>query len=119
MVGEIRSTEPNAFSRSNENQQDDHLPFCLEYDSRGNEGSPTFPMKKSSIKSTYGFDLNTQQDRAGSALATPNNVNFTPRKQPEKSAIRLEGLRTSERNLADPLVSLERRLANTDTRGIS
>lgn len=38
-----------------ENSQDDYLPFSLDDDSSGPEGSPSFVRKKSSMKSTYGF----------------------------------------------------------------
>ncbi|XP_028772975.1 serine/threonine-protein kinase ATG1c [Neltuma alba] len=115
MVDEICLTESNPL-RAKENHQEDCLPFFLDDDSCGPEGSPAFSRKKSSMKSTYGFDLNTQRDRAGSAFATSNNINFTSREQPENSAIMLDSHRTSARNLVDPLESLEQILANTGSR---
>ncbi|KAI9116031.1 hypothetical protein K1719_012961 [Acacia pycnantha] len=115
MVGGICLAEPNPLRRANENHQEDCLPFFLDDDSCPG-GSPSFSRKTSSIKSTYGFDLNAQKDRAGSAFTTSNNMNLTPRKQPENSAIRLDSHRTSARNLTDPLESLEQRLANTSLR---
>lgn len=116
MVGEICSTEPHPLTRAKENHQEDCLPFFLDDDPCGPEGNPSFSRKKSSIKSTYGFDLNTQQDRADSAFATSHNINFTSQQQPENSAIRLDSHRTLARNLAVPLESLEQRLANTGSR---
>lgn len=116
--GSICLTEPTPLRRAKENHQEDFLPFSLDDDSCPG-GSPSFSRKTYSIKSTYGFDLYAQKDRAGSAFATSNNVNLTPQMQPENSAIRLDSHRTSARNLTDPLESLEQRLANTSLRGIN
>ncbi|KAI9071546.1 hypothetical protein K1719_046479 [Acacia pycnantha] len=73
MGGGICLTEPTPLRRAKENHQEDCLPFFLDDDSCPG-GSPSFSRKTYSIKSTYGFDLNAQKDRAGSAFATSNNL---------------------------------------------
>ena len=45
-----------------ENSQDDYLPFSLDDDSSGPEGSPSF-VRRSSMKSTYGFSPDKKVDR--------------------------------------------------------
>ncbi|KAG6596389.1 Serine/threonine-protein kinase ATG1c, partial [Cucurbita argyrosperma subsp. sororia] len=69
-----------------ENSQDDYLPFSLDDDSSGPEGSPSF-VRRSSMKSTYGFSpdkkgRNILSDRslnAGLRSANPQSVNTRPR----------------------------------------
>ncbi|XP_022934901.1 serine/threonine-protein kinase ATG1c-like isoform X1 [Cucurbita moschata] len=46
-----------------ENSQDDYLPFSLDDDSSGPEGSPSFVRRRSSMKSTYGFSPDKKVDR--------------------------------------------------------
>lgn len=46
-----------------ENSQDDYLPFSLDDDSSGPEGSPSFVRRRSSVKSTYGFSPDKKVDR--------------------------------------------------------
>lgn len=119
MAGEIRLTEPDPFRRAKENFQEDCLPFFLDDDSSVPDGSPSFSRKKSSIKSTYGFNVNTQLDKIDSASTTSNNINFTSRQRPENNTIRLDSHRTTGRSLTDPLESLEQRPANTCSKGIN
>ncbi|XP_022145610.1 serine/threonine-protein kinase ATG1c-like isoform X3 [Momordica charantia] len=46
-----------------ENSQDDYLPFSLDDDSSGPEGSPSFVRRRASVKSTYGFSPDKKVDR--------------------------------------------------------
>ncbi|XP_022971229.1 serine/threonine-protein kinase ATG1c-like isoform X2 [Cucurbita maxima] len=46
-----------------ENSQDDYLPFSLDDDSSGPEGSPSFVRRRSSMKSTCGFSPDKKVDR--------------------------------------------------------
>ncbi|KAI4356524.1 hypothetical protein L6164_000542 [Bauhinia variegata] len=116
MVGGVCLAEHNSLQRTDENSQEDCLPFLLDDDSTGPERSPSFSRKKSSMKSTYGFDVNPKVDKSDSASTTSNNINFTTRygtvaHRPENPA--LDSHRISVRNVTDPLESMEQRWANT------
>ncbi|TKY63311.1 Serine/threonine-protein kinase ATG1 [Spatholobus suberectus] len=112
LVGGFCSTVSDPLRRTEENYQEDCLPFILEDDSSGPEGSLSFSRKKSSMKSTYGFDLNAKLvDKAESASPISNNINCTSglgsmTQRSENSTNRLDKHKIS-RNLTDPLESPE------------
>ncbi|KAE9611003.1 putative protein kinase Group-Pl-3 family [Lupinus albus] len=117
LVGEFCSTESDPSRRTGENYQEDCLPFFLDDDSSGAEGSPSFSRKKSSMKSTYGFDLNTMRDKVEVELASPimNNINYTSKygsvaQRSANTTRRLDNPMIS-RNLTDPPESSELRFA--------
>lgn len=119
MAAEFHLTGPDPLRRTKENCQEDCLPFFLDDDPSGPVGSPSFSGKKSSIKSTYGFDLNTKLDEAHSLSTARNNINLTSRQRPDNNTTRLDSYRIMPvRNLTDPLESLEQRMANTYSKGI-
>ncbi|XP_021677100.2 serine/threonine-protein kinase ATG1c isoform X2 [Hevea brasiliensis] len=67
-------------ARNTENiSPEDYLPFFLDDDSSGPEGSPSFSKRKPSMKSTYGFSLDTQVDGKEAKSNALNNKDFTPR----------------------------------------
>ena len=110
--------------RTEENNQEDCLPFILDDDSSGPEGSPSFSRKKSSMKSTFGFDLNTKLDKAESTSRISDNINRASRytsatHKAETTAKRLENHKTSGRTLNDPLESPEQLFANPYPKGIN
>ncbi|KAK7286775.1 hypothetical protein RJT34_22006 [Clitoria ternatea] len=112
LVGEFCSTTSDPLRRTEENYQEDCLPFILDDDSSGAEGSPSFSRKKSSMISTYGFDLNTKLDKVESALPVSNNKNCTSSygsitQRSESTIKRLDNHKTSGRNITDPLESPE------------
>lgn len=124
LVGGFCSTESDDLRKTEENHQEDCLPFFLDDDSSGAEGSPSFSRKKSSMKSTYGFDLNTKLDKVESASHTSNNVNYTSKygsvaQRPENTTKRLDNHKISRRNLTDPLESPEQRFASPHSKGIN
>ncbi|CAL0324790.1 unnamed protein product [Lupinus luteus] len=117
LVGEFCSSESDPLRRTEENYQEDCLPFFLDDDSSGAEGSPSFSRKKSSVKSTYGFDLNTMLDKVEVDQASPilNNINYTSKYGsiahiPANTTRRLDNHKIS-RNLNDPPESPEPRFA--------
>ncbi|KAK7287601.1 hypothetical protein RIF29_00882 [Crotalaria pallida] len=115
LVGEFCSTVSDPLRRTEENYQEDCLPFFLDDDSSGAEGSPSFSRKKSSMKSTHGFDVNTKLDKVASASPISTNVNYTSKygsvaQRPENTTKRLENHIIS-RNLSDPPESPQQRLA--------
>lgn len=107
--------------RTEENYQEDCLPFILDDDSGGPEGSPSFSRQKPSIKSTYGFDLNSKLDKADSTSPMYNNVNsnsgFVSVTQRSDNTNRRLDNHNISRNLTDPLESPEQMFANPYPRG--
>ncbi|KAH1162432.1 hypothetical protein GLYMA_01G099600v4 [Glycine max] len=95
--------------RTEENYQEDCLPFMLDDDSSGPEGSSSFSRKKSSMKSTYGFDLNAKLDKAESSSPISGFGSMTQRS--ENTTKRLDN-HTISRNLTDPLESPEQLFAS-------
>ncbi|XP_027334507.1 serine/threonine-protein kinase ATG1c isoform X2 [Abrus precatorius] len=117
LVGGFPSTVSDPLRRTEENYQEDCLPFILDDDSSGPEGSPSFSRKKSLMKSTYGFDLNTKLDKAESASPISNNKNCTSKygsiaQRSENPTQRLDNHKISGRNLTDPLESPEQIFAS-------
>ncbi|KAG2380891.1 Serine/threonine-protein kinase [Vigna angularis] len=116
LVGGFFSTVSDPLRRTEENYQEDCLPFILDDDSGGPEGSPSFSRKKSSIKSTYGFDLNSKLDKAESTSPISNNFNsnsgFRTMTQRSQNTNRRLDNRNISRNLTDPLESPEQMFAN-------
>lgn len=103
--------------------QDDCLPFFLDDDSSGAEGSPSFLNRRPSMKSTYGFSLDTKVDKREAASTTSNNIILTSRygsstDKMESTSPKLDSHRPpSNRNLIDPLKPVDQRPLNTRSRG--
>ncbi|KAK2379061.1 Protein kinase superfamily protein [Trifolium repens] len=115
LVGGLSSTVTDPLRITEENYQEDCLPFILDDDSNGPERSTLFS-KKSSIKSTFGFDLNRKLDKAESTSIS-NNVNCASRyssvtHRPENTSKRLDNHKILGRNLTSPLGSPEQLFAN-------
>ncbi|KAL2320032.1 hypothetical protein Fmac_029001 [Flemingia macrophylla] len=120
LVGGFCSTVSDPSKRTEENYQEDCLPFILDDDSSGPEGSPSFSRKTSPIKSTYGFDLDAKLDKADSASPISHNVNCTSgfgsfTQRSENNTKRLNKHKNL-RNLTDPLQSPEQMFANPYTK---
>ncbi|CAI0471177.1 unnamed protein product, partial [Linum tenue] len=69
-------SETNSLGKSS--PQEDCLPFFLDDDSSGPEGSLAFSTRNSSIKTTYGFSLDTRTDERDAKLNALNNVDIIP-----------------------------------------
>ncbi|PON59921.1 Serine/threonine protein kinase [Parasponia andersonii] len=111
-------SDSNPVRKIDENSQEDCLPFFLDDDSSGPEGSPSH-LRRSSMKSTYGFSLDSKADRhEASSLgtkvdrleATPttsNNIDpilkYSTVNNKENYNIRPESHKSSVRSLNDPL----------------
>ncbi|XP_039028704.1 serine/threonine-protein kinase ATG1c-like isoform X2 [Hibiscus syriacus] len=72
------SFESSPVRNTDESFQEDCLPFFLDDDSSGPEGSPSFGKKRSSMKSRHGFSPETRDTREQSSnpLNKVDNVNF-------------------------------------------
>ncbi|KAM0072684.1 putative protein kinase Group-Pl-3 family [Helianthus debilis subsp. tardiflorus] len=88
-----------AFKNKEENNLDDNLPFSLDDDSNALDGSP--PVKRSPLRSTYGFSLDAQ--------AVKRDVG----PKPDNNGFSSGNRRSSEGNLKEALRSIDHRSANT------
>ena len=67
----------NPARKRDESSQEDCLPFFLDDDSGGPEGSPA--LRRSLVKSTYGFFLDTNVDRHEGSPTTSRHIDRTQR----------------------------------------
>ncbi|KAM1307382.1 hypothetical protein ACFX2H_009640 [Malus domestica] len=114
MADGLPTSEHNAMMNMEESSQEDCLPFLLDDDSSGPEGSPSFSRRRSSMKSTYGFSLDTKGDRREASPTTSYRYGSATRK--ENSSLRLDGHRPLDRNLTDPLRSVHQKPVNARSR---
>lgn len=69
-VDDFPLSDSNRSRKTEESFQDECLPFLLDDDSSGTEGSPSFAKRRSSMTSTYGFSVDTKErnDAASNAF---------------------------------------------------
>ncbi|KAG2690663.1 hypothetical protein I3760_09G199000 [Carya illinoinensis] len=117
----LESTSSRLDSRRPSNRITEPLPFFLNDDSSGPEGSPSSLRRRSSVKSTYGFSLDTKVGRREAVSANSNNdVNLTSgfgsvTDNMESTSSRLDSRRPSNR-ITDPLTSTDLRSPNARSR---
>ncbi|XP_022745054.1 serine/threonine-protein kinase ATG1c-like isoform X2 [Durio zibethinus] len=110
--GHVRNTE--------ESFQEDFLPFFLDDDSSGPEGSPSVAKKRSSMKSAYRFSPDAKDTRE--ATSNPlNKVDFTSKysntgHKLENTSCRLESRKVSGETLHEPYKSMDQRSVSTRSR---
>lgn len=100
-----------------ESSQDDCLPFFLDDDSSGPEGSPSFSKRRSSMKSTYGFSVDAKHGREATSSAL-NNLDLRYGNKLDNTNLRHDSYKLSDENLNEPPKCLDQRLANTRSKGI-
>ncbi|XP_042941617.1 serine/threonine-protein kinase ATG1c isoform X3 [Carya illinoinensis] len=119
----LESTSSRLDSRRPSNRITEPLPFFLNDDSSGPEGSPSSLRRRSSVKSTYGFSLDTKVGRREAVSANSNNdVNLTSgfgsvTDNMESTSSRLDSRRPSNR-ITDPLTSTDLRSPNARSRAV-
>ncbi|KAM7526395.1 hypothetical protein LguiA_016297 [Lonicera macranthoides] len=105
-------SEHNFVRSAEESSQEDCLPFTLDDDSSGPDGSPSFS-KRSPIRSTYGFSLDTKVDKKA-VYNTSNNMDLSSkysstRQNYENTGFRIGNRRPLEGNLKESLKSMDHR----------
>lgn len=105
-------SECNSVRNTDESSQEDCLPFTLDDDSSGPDGSPSF-IRRSPMRSTYGFSLDKKVDRR-EVSNTLNNVDLSSkyssaRHKPENTGYRAGNCRPSDGNLKESLKSMDHR----------
>lgn len=104
--------ECNPLRNADDSSQEDCMPFPLDDDSSGPEGSPSFMRRMSSMKSTYGFSLDSKVDRRERVFNTPNNMDLASKyssasRKPEITGFRIDSVRPSDVNVNEPVKSME------------
>lgn len=115
-------SESNSIRTIEDNSQEDCLPFLLDDDSSGPEGSPSFSKRKSSMKSTDGFAIDTRFDGRDATSSALNNVDLTSRYHSgrhslENTSFRPDINKFSNANLTDRPKSIDQGLANVKSGG--
>ncbi|KAL5809239.1 hypothetical protein ACOSQ3_029930 [Xanthoceras sorbifolium] len=114
--------ESNTVRDTGESSQDDCLPFFLDDDSSGPEGSPSFSKRRSSMKSTYGFSVDAKVDGREATSNALNNVDLTSRhgttirRKTENTSFMGDSHKLSDENLNDPPKLMDQRLATSRSR---
>ncbi|EXB36713.1 Serine/threonine-protein kinase ATG1 [Morus notabilis] len=94
--------------KTDDNSQEDILPFFLDDESSGPEGSPSY-LRRSSMKSTYGFSLDAKVDRH-EAIPT------TSARYKESFSLRSDMHKLSDRSINDPLKPTVQKPVNSRSR---
>ncbi|XP_062095465.1 serine/threonine-protein kinase ATG1c [Humulus lupulus] len=111
-------SDSNPVRKTDENSQEDCLPFFLDDDSSGPEGSPSY-LRRPSMKSTIGFSLDTKNerrerssfdtkvDRLATAPTMSNNIDpifqYNTASPKDSYNIRPDSHKSSVRILNDPI----------------
>ncbi|XP_038721640.1 serine/threonine-protein kinase ATG1c-like isoform X2 [Tripterygium wilfordii] len=112
----IPSSESSPLRNTEESSQEDCLPFFLDDDSSGPEGSPSYFKRRSSVKSTCSFSLDTNADRREATSNVLNNMDFTSRyggarNKLEKPSCRLDIF--SDQNINETPKVMDQRLTRS------
>ncbi|XP_021289192.1 serine/threonine-protein kinase ATG1c-like isoform X2 [Herrania umbratica] len=113
-------SESNLVRNTEDSFQEDCLPFFLDDDSSGPEGSPSLAMESSSMKSAYGFSPDAKD--ASEVTSNPlSKVGFTSkysgtRHKSENTSFRLESRKVPGETLHEPQKSMDQRSVNTCSR---
>eukprot|EP00257_Ricinus_communis_P021730 XP_015581270.1 serine/threonine-protein kinase ATG1c isoform X1 [Ricinus communis] len=116
---------PLCESNSERNMEDispeDCLPFFLDDDSSGPDGSPSFSRRRSSMKSTYGFSLDTRVDGKEAKSNVLNNTDFahtysSTRNNLENTSLKPEISKFPDDNLHEPPKFMNQRSINARSR---
>ena len=113
-------SESNPDRSTDESSQEDCLPFTLDDDSSGPDGSPS-RVRRSPLRSTYGFSVDKRNDRR-EVLNAPNKQDiFSQHKsgghRVEISGFRYSNRRPSEGSLKESLQSVAHAAVNVRSKG--
>nr|XP_010937525.1 serine/threonine-protein kinase ATG1c isoform X1 [Elaeis guineensis] len=111
--------ECNPTRPSGESSQEDCLPFPLDDESSGQDGSPSLAMKKSSVRTTYGFSVDIRLDN-NVARSTSKNIDivsgYNSTNSLEAAGYRHDSHRTPGGNANDTKLTMEQRPSNVSSK---
>lgn len=105
-----------------ESSLEECLPFQLDDDPNGPDGSPSFFKRKSTMKTTHGFSPEARFERRDVPSNNFNDTNLLSSRhgrvsnKMEKTGFMPHNRRPSDRNIKDPMVSMDNRMANIQSR---
>lgn len=110
MIDGFPLSEANLVRTTEESSQEDCLPFSLDDESSGPDGSPSF-IRRSPIRSTYGFSLDSKSKRneasnPSNRIESTSNQGSVTRK-PDLMMFSLGRFKHSEGNRNEPLKCLD------------
>lgn len=122
MVDGFHSSGSSPSRNMEEISQEDCLPFFLDDDSSGPEGSPSYFKHTSPMKSSYGFSIETIGERREAASSPLKNMELTSRysrvsHRAETNNFKFESHRLSDRNPYKPSSLPDSRSLITQGRG--
>ncbi|KAG1371751.1 Serine/threonine-protein kinase ATG1c [Cocos nucifera] len=114
--------ECNPTRPSGASSQEDCLPFPLDDESSGQDGSPSLAMKKSSVRTTYGFSVGIRLDN-NVARSTSKNIGivsgYNSTNNLEAAGYRHDSHRTPGGNANDTKLTMEQRPSNVSSKDSS
>lgn len=118
----FHSSESSPSRNMEENSQEDCLPFFLDDDSSGPEGSPSYFKHTSPVRSSYGFGVDTRGERREPASSPLKNMELNSRysrvgHRAETNNYKFESHRLSDRNQFRPSSLPDSRSFSTQGRG--
>ncbi|GAB4833867.1 Serine/threonine-protein kinase ATG1c [Ancistrocladus abbreviatus] len=101
-----------------ESSQDDCLPFLLDDDSSGPDGSPSYLRRKPSMKSACGFSLDSRRETVSnsSKRADPSSRYALNTHKLESSGFRIDNSRPANVNTKEPPRYVEQKLVSSRAR---
>lgn len=106
-----------------ESSLEECLPFQLDDDRNGPEGSPSYFKGKSTMKTTHGFSPEARFERRDVTSNNFNDTNLLSSRhgrfsyKMENAGFMPDSRRPSDRNIKDPMLSTDNRMANIQSRG--
>ncbi|KAF6161111.1 hypothetical protein GIB67_007752 [Kingdonia uniflora] len=108
------SLEDDSLGTHTEDSSHDDLPFVLDDDSTGRDGSPSIPSNRASMRSTYGFNPDKKVDKRVTAFTTVTDMGITHKV--ESSGLRFDHNRSLDADLKEPLMSLDQKSKKVSSR---
>ena len=107
--------------KADDNSQEDCLPFFLDDESSGPEGSPSYS-RRSTMKSTHGFSLDLKVDMHEASPTTSNNIDralksTTSVRHNESFSLRSDNSKSLDGSLNDPLNPMVQKPEKSRSRG--
>ncbi|XP_021759215.1 serine/threonine-protein kinase ATG1c-like isoform X2 [Chenopodium quinoa] len=117
---EISMRRVDHLKNSVESSPDDCLPFLLDDDCSGPDGSPSFPGRRSSIKSTCGFSVDSRKEAVSSSI---RHVDHSSRQSNTQHKLQINGFRidsSKQENIQieHPPFFMEKKRVNSHSRAL-
>lgn len=108
----------NLLKNREEISPDDCLPFLLDDDCNGPDGSPSFLRRRSSTKSTYGFSLDSRKEAVSSTIRQIDHTSMQGNAAPklQTNGFMMDNCRPENIHVEHPPICMEPRRVSSHTR---